>query len=425
MNKKIVTDRRVFAWAMYDWANSAFATVVMAGFFPIFFKQFWSTGVDASSSTFHLGVANSLASLVIVAVAPVLGAIADQGNARKQFLLLFSSLGIFMTAALFWLAAGQWQMAMAVFVSGTIGFMGANVFYDSLIVDVADEQDYDEVSAFGFALGYLGGGLMFAFCVLMTRRPEWFGLANTEIAVRWSFLLAAGWWAVFSIPLFLYVKDRESRTPDISRRVVLLGFAQLAKTFKQIRHLKMVGLFLLAYWMYIDGVDTIVRMAVDYGLSLGFDQGNLIMALLLTQFVGFPAAIVFGRIAQKIGTKRGLFLGIAVYIAITVWASRMQEVWEFYGLAVTIGLVQGGIQALSRSFYARIIPADKAAEFFGFYNVLGKFAAVIGPLLVGTISLLTENPRLSILSILLLFVCGAGLLYFVDEQRAHLAAQSL
>ena len=425
MHIKSEADQRVIAWALYDWANSAYATVVLAGFFPIFFKQFWSAGVDASTSTFHLGVANSLASLVIVIVAPVLGAMADQGNARKRFLLLFSSLGIFMTASLFWLAAGQWQMAMVVFVSATIGFMGANVFYDALIVDVAAEQTYDRVSAFGFALGYLGGGLMFAFCVVMTRNPQWFGLASAENAVRWSFLLAAVWWAVFSIPLLLYVKERKNHIRTSSKGVVISGFRQLAATFKQIRRLKMVGLFLLAYWLYIDGVDTIVRMAVDYGLSLGFDQGNLIMALLVTQFVGFPAAIAFGRLAQLIGTKRGLFLGIAVYIAVTVWASRMQAVWEFYGLAVTIGLVQGGIQALSRSFYARIIPADKAAEYFGFYNVLGKFAAVIGPFLVGGVSLLTGNPRLSILSVLVLFVCGAGLLYFVDEKQAHQAAQSL
>jgi UMF1 family MFS transporter len=410
---------------MYDWANSSYATVVIAGFFPIFFKSYWSDGADVGLTTFRLGLANSLSSLVIVVLAPVLGAIADQGGARKRFLFAFATLGILMTGGLHWLEQGQWQLAAVLFVLATMGFMGANVFYDALLVNVAPPEQFDRVSALGFSLGYLGGGLLFAVCVLMTVQPDWFGLADAAAAVRRSFVLTATWWAIFAIPLFLYVKEHPPVRAVRPGRVVQAGFRQLAGTFNRIRRLKMVALFLAAYWLYIDGIDTIIRMAVDYGLALGFDQNALILALLITQFVGFPAAIAFGYLATRVGTKKGLFIGIAAYVLITVWASRMNQTWEFYGLAVGVGLVQGGVQALSRSFYARIIPPDKSAEFFGFYNVLGKFAAIIGPVMVGWISVATGSPRLSILSISVLFVLGALLLIRVDEREAHEAAKAL
>jgi UMF1 family MFS transporter len=301
-------------------------------------------------------------------------------------------------------------VAVVLFVLSTVGFMGANVFYDALLVCVTRKDRYDFVSALGFSLGYLGGGLLLAVCVAMTLRPDSFGLAGSEQAVRLSFLLTGAWWAVFSIPLFLFVKE-----PGAERGPGLLaaargGFAQLAETFREIRQLKQVFLFLLAYWLYIDGVDTIIRMAVDYGMALGFGTNGLIAALLITQFVGFPAAIVYGKLGQRFGAKYGIVFGIVVYVLVTVWAFFMNEVWEFYALAVTIGLVQGGVQALSRSLFASIIPADKSAEFFGFYNMLGKFAAVIGPVLVGWVGVLTGNPRAGILSLLVLFAAGGAIL---------------
>ena len=418
--------KRVIAWALYDWANSAFATTVIAGFFPLFFKLHWSAGADPTESTFRLGLANSVASIVIVLLAPVLGAIADRGGARKRFLLFFATMGIIMTGGLYLVEQGSWAVAMALYALGMIGFSGGNVFYDALIVEVADDAQVDFVSALGFAMGYLGGGLLFAFDVLMTLYPDSFGLADRSEAVRVAFLSVALWWALFSVPVFLLVPEpirpRDGRSWTAAVRG---GFAQLAATFAHLRQLRMTFLFLLAYWLYIDGVDTIVRMAVDYGITLGFDSNGLIVALLITQFVGFPAALAFGRLGQRWGAKRAILLAIGVYVLVVAWAYRMQQSWEFYGLAVAIGLVQGGIQSLSRSFYARLIPRDKCGEFFGFYNMLGKFAAVIGPALMGWVSLATGNPRLSILSISVLFILGAGLLLRVDECEGHRQARVL
>ena len=410
------TNKQILAWALYDWANSAYATVVMAGFFPIFFRDFWSYGQESSTITFYLGLANSLASLLIMLIAPFLGAVSDSGGNRKHFLAVFALLGLVMTASFYWIPQGETRLAVVVYVLATLGFMGSNVFYDALIVVVAPRRHFDAVSALGFGLGYLGGGLLFTLCVLMSLFPAAFGLKDATLAVRCSFLLVALWWAIFSIPIFMNVRDTPPRVCLSPGRAVLDGIFQVKHTFMYIRQFRTVGLFLLAYWLYIDGVDTIVRMAVDYGLALGFGRDDLILALLITQFVGFPAAIVFGRLGERLGTKTGIFIAIGIYALVTIWGSMMEETWEFFGIAVAIGLVQGGIQSLSRALYARLIPPNRAAEFFGFYNMLGKFAAVVGPVMVGWVGVLSGSPRLGILSILCLFFAGAILLWFVNSE---------
>jgi len=437
--------KAVWGWAMYDWANSAFATTVMAGFFPIFFKQYWSYGADVNVSTAQLGFGNSIASLLVALMAPVLGAIADKGSAKKKFLLLFAYLGVLMTAGLFLVHKGQWGMAIFIYAMGIIGWSGANIFYDSLLPGIANEERIDYVSSFGFSLGYLGGGLLFLINVLMTLMPQKFGLPDTAAAVRFSFISVALWWGLFTIFIILWVSEPKTATP-LSRgeNALTAGFQQLAETFKKISHLKIVFLFLLAYWFYIDGVDTIIRMAVDYGLSLGFKSNDLIVALLIVQFVGFPAALVFGRLGQKWGVRKAIFFAIGIYMCITIWGTMMTRKEEFYILAISIGLVQGGIQALSRSYYSRLIPKEKAAEYYGFYNMLGKFAAIIGPALMGIVGLVvrrvlmppspTESQfiqvgqlasRWSIASILVLFFIGAVLLYFVDEEKGREQAKYL
>ena len=423
--KNTIANKKVISWALYDWANSAFATTVMAGFFPLFFKQYWNVGVEVTTSTFRLGLANSVASLIVVALAPVLGAIGDQGGARKKFLLFFAAMGVVMTGSLFFVARGAWQVAVLIYILGIIGFSGGNIFYDSLLVSIAPSGKEDMVSALGFSLGYLGGGLLFAINVIMTLRPDWFGLSDASVAVRISFLSVAVWWAVFSLPMMFWVKEPRTDDRVSGWAMVSGGFSQLKKTFAEIRKLRVVFLFLIAYWLYIDGVDTIIRMAVDYGMSLGFPENSLIVALLITQFVGFPAAILFGKFGEKLGTKNGILLGIVVYVGVTIWGRFMDNVAEFYMLAVAIGLVQGGVQALSRSLYSRLIPTNKAAEFFGFYNMLGKFAAVIGPILMGLVGVLTGNPRHAILSILILFLGGGTILYFVDEKEGVRIAREL
>ena len=416
--------RKIISWALYDWANSAFAITVMSAFFPLFLKQYWSAGADATLTTFRLGLANSVGGIAIALLSPILGAIADQAGTRKRYLILFAAMAIVMTGGLQFAARGEWMLAIALYVLATIGFSGSNSFYDALLVSVASERQLHKVSCLGFALGYLGGGLLFALNVAMTLWPARFGLADTSEAVRLSFGMVAAWWAVFSIPLLIFVEE-----PQAGRlsgwAAAAAGFRQLAATLREIRRLRIVLLFLIAYLLYIDGVGTVARMALDYGMAIGFDEKDLIVALLITQFVGLPATIAFGYLGARFGAKAGIYAGLGVYIAATLWGYAMQHVWEFYALAVAIGLVQGGVQSLSRSLFARIMPAARAGEFFGFYNMLGKFAVVIGPLLLGSAALATGSSRAAILVILALFIAGGLLLYFVDEDAgARLAREA-
>ena len=379
--------KAVWGWVMYDWANSAFATTVMAGFFPIFFKEFWNYGVNPNLSTYRLALANSLASAVVALLAPVLGAIADKGSAKKKFLIFFAYLGVLMTASLFLVQKGQWIYAFFIYIVGIIGFSGANVFYDSLLPSVAGRDKIDYISSLGFSVGYLGGGILFLINVLVYQMPHLFGLPDPVTAVRFSFLSVALWWGLFTVITIFWVPEEKAPLITTSREsVVIAGFRQLGDTFRRVRNLKVVFLFLLAYWLYIDGVDTIIRMAVDYGLSLGFESSDLIKALLIVQFVGFPAALVFGKLGEKWSVRKSIYLAIAIYMAVTVYGTMMTQKTEFYVLAVVIGCGQGGIQALSRSYYSRLIPKNQAAEYYGFYNMLGKFAAILGPALMGWVA---------------------------------------
>lgn len=428
-------DRRAtWSWALYDWANSAFATTVVAGFFPVFFKDFWSAGTEPTVSTFWLGVTLSLSGLTVALVAPMLGSFADGGGARKRSLALFAALGIALTAALPWVPRGAWPAAATLYGLAYVFWLCSLVFYDSLLPSVSTAANVDRVSGLGFGLGYLGGGLLFALNVAMATRPDWFGIvpagadeatrdAGTLRAVRLSFLAVAAWWAAFSTPLLLFVRE-----PGASRRVPLgealrRGFAQLRDTFLEIRRYRGVFAFLVAYWLYIDGVDTVITMAVDYGKSLGFPTSSLIGALLMVQFVAFPFALLFGWAGQRFGPKRPILLGIGVYVVVTALATQLTpEPWRFGGMSVSpffllaflVGTAQGGVQALSRSLYTRLIPTDRSAEFFGFYNMVGRFAAIIGPFLVGTVGRITGSPRAGIGSIALLLVAGGALLARLD-----------
>ncbi len=424
MKKRI--DRPAAAWAFYDWANSAFSTTVMAGFFPLLFKQYWSAGVEATESSYRLGVANSISSLAIALVAPALGAIADAGGSRKRFLLAGAAIGIVATTALFFVPSGSWTTAAVLFVIAVFGFSASIIFYDALLLDVSTPKTADFVSSYGFALGYLGGGVLFVLNILMYRMPESFGLPDATAAARWSFLTVAVWWAVFSIPLARTVRERVSERPpagvaggapaapgggvtgDRTRRAALTsGLRALGDTFKHLRRHRIAFLFLVGYWFYIDGVHTIVRMGMDYGLSLGFSAGILITALLAIQFVGFPATIAFGRMAERVGARTGILIAIVIYILICIWGYRIRSAWEFFVLAGGIGLAQGGINSLSRSFFSRLIPAEESAQFFGYYNTIGRFSAVLGPWVMGAVGLATGNPRLSMLALIAFFVLGA------------------
>ncbi len=400
-------NKSILGWALYDWANSVFATVVIAGFFPVVFKSYWASDLSDSENTFWLGAGNAAASLIVVCIAPFVGTIGDKFNMRKQLLLAFMLLGVLSTAMLSTGQQGNWPYVLALYIVASIGFMAANVFYDALLVPVSRDAQIDRVSGLGYGMGYLGGGVALAFFVYISKQPEIFGYSNAIDAVLVSFVLVAVWWFIFSMPLAFWTKDSiQNKENSVSLSVV----SQTVKVFKTVLKNRQTRLFLFAYWIYIDGVDTIIRMAVDYGMVLGFETSDLIMALLITQFVGFPAAIIYGYIGNRVGVKKSLLAGIGIYAVITWLGYNMSTATDFYILAILIGLVQGGVQAMSRSLFTRMIPVGQAAEYFGIYNMLGKSAAIIGPILMGGVALLTENHRYSILSVLILFIVGAILL---------------
>lgn len=411
-------DKKVFAWALYDWANSSFATTVMVVFFPLFFKQYLTPDQDATTSTFWLGIANGVSSFVLAIMAPWLGALADRGNAHLRFLAAFTAIGVIPTAMLAFVGPGDWINAAVLFAVASLGFWGGLIFYDSMLVKVAPPHRIDLVSGFGYALGYLGGALLLTVNVLMFAKPALFGLASPEAAIRASFITVAVWWTLFAIPIFRATPKTPKRARVGVFRAAREGFEELGRTFREVRKYRPVILFLLAYWMYIDGVNTIMKMAVDYGLALGFPADSLISGILMIQFIGFPATLLFGALGDRISPLVGIFVGIAVYCGVTFYAVFMTSVSEFYLMAAAIGCVQGATQAMSRSYYGRLIPPDRAGEFFGFYNMMGKFAAVLGPLLMGTTALLTGDSRMAILSVAVLFL-GGGLLLYIAARAAR------
>jgi UMF1 family MFS transporter len=425
--KGVLKRRPVLGWAFYDWANSAFATTVMAGFFPVFYSAV-TQEISAEDSQFYFNLTLAAASVVIAISAPILGAVSDRGGSRKKFLVFFASLGILMSAGLAWVHAGHWWMGLALYGLGTVGFSGANVFYDSMLVDVADEHELDLVSALGYSAGYIGGGLLFLVNVLMVQKPEWFGLSGAGEAVKASFLSVAAWWALFTVPLLRWVDETPTEDQASPLQAVREGLRQLADTFKELRSFKVLVLFLVAYWIYIDGVNTVIKTAVFFGdRILGLEQSALITALLLTQFVAFPAALAFGALGQRIGPKPGILIGIGVYLAALVYAWKfLTDEADFYLLAVAIGLVQGGVQSLSRSLYARLVPPSKTAEFFGFFNMVGKFATILGPLLIAFTPKLVPGAadRDGIFSLSLLFIVGGFLLSRVRVDEGVAAAKS-
>jgi UMF1 family MFS transporter len=400
-----LTPRRAsqWAWALTAWANHAFITTVLVGLFPIFFDKYWAASLPGTTSTFFLGVTNSAASFLVMLTAPWLGALADQHGRKKRWFGVCTVLGALATALLAPIGAGHWILALVIFGIASLGFWAGSSFQDALIMQVAEPRESNRVSALGFALGYLGGGVLFLFNVQMVLHPAWFHLPNAAAATRIAFLDVAVWWLVFTLPMFWYVEE----APPTD---ALAGWRELLATVRAVLRDKPVLNFLFAYWLYIDGISTVQIMATDFGSKLGFSTATLIQALLLVQFIAFPFALLFGRLGDRIGTKRAIYLGLAVFVAVSVYAYFMRSEWQFYVLAGVFGTVQGGVQALSRSYFATLIPRERAGEYFGFYNMLAKFAAVLGPLVMGVVAITTGNQRLSILALTIFFVLGALLL---------------
>jgi len=416
--------KKVLSWTLYDWANSAFATTVMAGFFPIFFEKYWSNPELVDQSTFYLGVSNSAGSLIVAMMAPFLGAVSDTGSTKKKFLFTFAFLGILATSLLWFVEQGDWQLAAILYAVGAIGFASSNVFYDSLLPSVAKKQEFDFVSSLGYSMGYLGGGVLFIINILMYQNPQWFGIPDATTAIRLSFVSVAVWWGIFSVPIFLFIPEPNNKDNVSLLSAISLGWTQLKSTFKEIRKMKIVGLFLFSYWLYMDGVDTIIRMAGKLALSMGFEASDMLSVLIIVQLIGFPAGLLFNWFSSIITPKKAVLVAILFYTIATSSAYFMNSKLHFYILAGIIGLFQGGIQAISRSLFARLVPKGKEGEFFGFYNMLGKFSAVVGPVLLGTVTLVTGNARMGLFALVILFIGGGLILIRVDFDEGERNAKN-
>ena len=427
MNDKLY--RRVInAWSMYDWANSAFATTIMAAMFPPFYRSVAiAAGAAENIATSRWAYTTSIALLLIAVVAPILGAIADYTGGKKRYVAFFAGLGILATAAFVFIGTDTWLLASVLYILGNIGFAGANIFYESLLPHIAKKNDIDQVSTRGYALGYLGGGILLVINVLWFMKPEWFFMPNQEFALRASFFSVAVWWALFSLPLFRRVPEPpvvRDRDVAVGISPVRAGLGRLVTTFREIRRYKQLVLFLVAFWIYNDGIGTIIKMATAYGDEIGIGMTDMIIALIITQFVGIPFSFLFGTLARRMGTKRSIMLALVVYVGICIGGFFMSTALHFYVLAFVVGLVQGGSQALSRSLYGAMVPKAKSAEFFGFFSTSSKFAGIAGPLLFGVVTQIAGQSRLSILALIVFFIIGAALLLFVDEEEGIRVAQA-
>ena len=391
-----------WSWALSAWANHAFVTTIAVGFFPVFFDKYWAAALPGTQQTFYLGLANSSATFVVMLIAPWLGALADRRAHKKRWLAIWTVLGSAGCAVLAMIGEGNWTWALIVYGLCSISFWAGSSFQDALIVQVANAEETNRVSSLGFAMGYIGGGLLFLINVLMVLHPDWFHLKDATEATRIAFLDVALWWLIFTLPLF-------RRVPEGAPTAQSSGLSELWQTIRKVMSDRAVRNFLLAYWLYIDAINTVQLMAVDFGSKLGFPTDSLITALLIVQFIAFPFALLFGYLGDRFGTKRSIYLGLGVFAGVTFYAYFMHTVLQFYVLAGVFGTVQGGVQALSRAYFARLIPRERAGEYFGFYNMLAKFAAVLGPLAMGLVAILTGNQRLSIL-VLEVFFVGGGLL---------------
>jgi MFS transporter, UMF1 family len=423
------------AWAMYDWGISGMQTIIMTAVFPIFFVKVAAAAFEAERASAWWGYVNTIGAILIAISAPVLGALADFKAAKKKFLVAFMLLGAGATAAMFFIQRGDMVFASVTFILSLAGATGSMTFYESLLPHIADETEVDRVSTAGYALGYIGGGILLALALFVIQKPALFGLphgdalssADSTLPVRLSFLAVAAWWLAFAIPVLRVVAEPpRALEPDEATIAapIRASIKRLATTLRELRDYKQAFLMMLAFTIYNDGIQTIIKMASVYGTELKIDQGQLIAAILLVQFIGVPAAFAFGGIAGKLGAKRAIFLGLLVYTAICIFGYFLRTARDFWILAIAVGLVQGGTQALSRSLFSTLVPKHKSGEFFGFFSVFEKFGGILGPLAFAVAAQLAGNSRVAILSVILFFFVGALLLLRVDEQAGAAAARA-
>lgn len=408
------------SWVLYDVGNSAFVLVMVTAIMPLFYKEYAAANISGAISTAHWGFANSTASLILAVLSPLLGALADHKTRKKMFLIFFLFIGLSFTLALTVTQQGQWLLCLMIFVIARVGWAGANVFYDAFIIDITTKERMDSVSTKGYGYGYIGSVIPFVIIIailLSAGVAEGLPVFETKI----GFVIVATWWAFFSFPAIIHLKQRHY--VDASSSPIIDSFKRLYQTLLEITKHKQPFLFLTAYFFYIDGVGTIISMSTAYGHDLGFGVTMLIVVLLVIQIIAFPFALLFGRLARVFTTKKMLVVGIAVYIVVTFLAFLLPSIHDltvrtivFWIIAFLVASAMGGVQALSRSYFGKLIPPENSAQFFGFYNVFGKFAAISGPLLMGSVGGLTGDTRWGVLSILFLFVIGGWILMRVDEQ---------
>ena len=418
--------RELRSWALYDWANSAFVTSVGVVILPLYFQQVAGADLPEGRPLVYWGYINSLALLLIAIASPMLGAVADFMGAKKRFLGISIGLGVLATAGMYFVGEGDWELAAILFVLGTIGVTASLTFADSLLPHITHEDEVDRVSTAGYALGYVGGGLLLVVHAAMIVRPQFFGLADAGAASRVAFLTVAVWWLVFSIPIFRNVPEPPRRLEaDETLRVspIRAGFGRLKETFGEIRQYRDLFVYLIAYWFFIDGVHSIPKLATIYGASLNIDSGALIGGIIVAQFVGIPFTFAFGALAGRIGAVRGIYVGLVGYVVITVLAMFVSTGWHFFVLAAGVGVLQGGTQALSRSVYSKMVPKAKSSEFFSFYSVFGKVAGILGPALFALVVSLTDTGRIAIASLAIFFVVGILILSRVDIEKGRQVAR--
>lgn len=422
MSKSAILNKKVIGWALYDWANSAFALSVLAVLFPLVLGNFWSAGDDGAAVTVRLGWITFAASAIVCVTAPVFGTIADAGGYRKRFLFILAMLGAMMTAALGLVGEGNWPLALGIYMLASVGYYNSTVFYDSLLIDVCEPRYFSFVSSLGFSFGYLGGAVLLALHLWMLSSPQTFGFAGVPEVFSFAFVSVGIWWLVFLLPLLYFVPEQHSPL-EVSSGTIRAAYAELRATMRKVGQYRNVVIFLGAYWLYIGGVFTVIFMAVNYGQRLGFDDQDLVKALLITNFIGFPATFLFGVVAHRFGAKSGINFALLVYIAMSAWAIYMKDVRQFYVMAIVIGMVQGGVQGLSRSLYASLIPPEQPGEFFGFYNMVTKFAHVLGPAMVAVAASLSDDPKWVLLALMPLFLVGGLMLGLVRVNKASAATQ--
>ena len=410
-NQSLTFTKEIKSWIAYDAGNSAFATTVIAAFFPLFFSSYWAGNIDEITSAKYFTAGLTIMNLVILIGMPIIGAITDVKNLTKTFFSVFSFLGALLVISFAFVSENEWLFALILYGIALFCFSAAIVLYDKILIYICSSHNISKVSGFGYSVGYLGGGTLFVINAFMVMNPSFFGLENSAAAIKLSFVTVGIWWIIFTLPLFINYEQ-----PKIQEGKIIDAFKQIYKTFIDITNQKNIVLFLIAFFLYIDGVHTVISLAAIFANGIGIGQESIILALILVQFVAAPATFIWSYVSTRYGDKTVIYITILIYIGVIFYSMGLDNAYEFYFMAGLIGSVQGGIQASSRSLFAKIIPEDKSGEFFGFYNTFGRAGSVIGPLLVNVFLVAFNNIRIALIPLIVLFILGALFLKFVKEQ---------